>query len=466
MKKAIVSWIAWYYDFKDGQVNTSGPTFDLHKYFFSSHEKHLILSSGPEGDERSMLLYTRLKHAFPDRQIELKFTEVMDVFDFRELRIHAERALESLKKYETDILFSNGTTPMRLVWLILHLENNGYKTRLIQGKDPNMAEKGDRFPEIQADTSLFTQGIRIRKREEKKPVKDILTLQKLLPLYKKAEQIAEVDGITTLLEGESGTGKEVMARYIHAQSARSNKLMVSVNCASLGDTLLESRLFGHKKGAFTDAVADSAGLLQAAEKGTIFLDEIGDISPYMQVSLLRVLQERNIRPVGSTEEIPIDVRIVAATNKSLRKACEKGIFRWDLYYRLTQTRLSLPAFRQYPVEDRKAFIHHFLRQKSEIYQRPLLQLSPEVLQQLLSYSFPGNIRELENLITHFYVFCTEGSVQLDHMPTDLNIETDEDLSLERAKALHIKKIIDLCMGNHSRAMEVLDISRNTLKKYL
>ncbi|MEL6193541.1 MAG: sigma 54-interacting transcriptional regulator [Bacteroidota bacterium] len=466
MRKALVSWIAWYYDFEGGEVNLQGPTFDVHEHFYDDHEKHLILSSGPKGDIRSELLYTRLKHAYPNRQIELKYTDVQDVYDFRELRIHAERALESLKEYETDILFSNGTTPMRLVWLILHLEKNGYHTRLIQGKDPEMAEEGNRFPEIQADTSLFTQGIRIRKREEGKTERSLLTLQKLLPLYKKAEQIAEVDGITTLLEGESGSGKEVMARYIHAQSARSKKAMVSVNCAALGDDLLESRLFGYKKGAFTGAEKDTQGLMQAADQGTIFLDEIGDISPYMQVSLLRVLQERNIRPVGSTEEIPIDVRIIAATNKSLRKACEKGTFRWDLYYRLTQTRLSLPAFRQYPAEDREAFFHHFLLQKAETYQRPLLTLSPEIRKQLLSYSFPGNIRELENLITHFYVFCTDGMIQRAHMPSDLNMEKEENLSLEHAKATHIRKIIDLCHGNHTQAMELLDISRNTLKKYV
>ncbi|MEL7341028.1 MAG: sigma 54-interacting transcriptional regulator, partial [Bacteroidota bacterium] len=224
--------------------------------------------------------------------------------------------------------------------------------------------------------------------------------------------------------------------------------------------------FGHKKGSFTDALEDQEGLIVAAQGGTLFLDEIGDISPSMQLALLRVLQEKVITPVGGTEEVSVDVRIIAATNRKLWEACQEGRFRWDLYYRLTETRLRLPALREYPVEDRKAFFQHFLGTKAAEFERSPLSLSAEVESLLLAHEFPGNLRELENIITHFYVFA-EGIVQRQDMPEDLLDRYPlEDLSMETAKRKHAEKVYALCQHNLSEASRVLAVSANSLRKYL
>jgi len=210
------------------------------------------------------------------------------------------------------------------------------------------------------------------------------------------EKIAGTDS-TVLITGESGTGKEMAARAIHGLSRRSDRPFVSINCAALPENLLESELFGHVKGAFTGAVSDKKGMFEVAQHGTLFLDEVGEMSPWTQVKLLRALQERKIRRVGGTEEIPVDVRIIAATNQDLKKRIEEGKFREELYYRLNVISFEMPPLRR-RVEDIPLLVNHFLQKYCQQMGKKMKRISPEAMSLLEMYDWPGNVRELENVI--------------------------------------------------------------------
>ena len=238
--------------------------------------------------------------------------------------------------------------------------------------------------------------------------------QEMQRLFGILEQVAE-SNTTVLLVGESGTGKELFAKAIHSLGPRRNGPLITINCGALPDTLLESELFGYKAGAFTDAKKDKQGRLALAEGGTLFLDEVGDISPALQIRLLRVLQDRVYEPLGSTKTQKADVRIVAATNRDLEDLVAKGSFRQDLYYRINVVKLVLP-----PLRDRKEDIpllaDHFIRKYNRLSGKELRGLSPEVLPVLMSHNFPGNIRELENIIEYATVVCRNNIIGIEHLP--------------------------------------------------
>ena len=233
-------------------------------------------------------------------------------------------------------------------------------------------------------------------------------------LFGTLEQVAESNS-TVLLEGESGTGKELFARAIHSLSPRKDGPMVIINCGAVPDTLLESELFGYKAGAFTDARRDKPGKLARAEGGTLFLDEIGDISPALQVRLLRVLQDRSYEPLGGTNSLRADVRIVAATNRELDQLVREGKFRQDLYYRVNVVRLHLPPLRERK-EDIPLLADHFVRKFNRLNAKEIQGLSPEVLPILMAHDYPGNVRELENIIEYGTVVCKNSVIGIDHLP--------------------------------------------------
>ncbi len=244
---------------------------------------------------------------------------------------------------------------------------------------------------------------------------DIISKSKEMQrLFGMLEQVAESDA-TILLEGESGTGKELFAKAIHSLSPRKKGPMITVNCGSLPDTLLESELFGYKAGAFTDAKKDKPGRLALAEGGTLFLDEIGDISPALQVRLLRILQDKVYEPLGGTRPLKADVRIVAATNKNLERLVKEGKFREDLYYRIHVVKLVLPPLKNRK-EDIPLLADHFIRKFSRLSGKEIQGLSPEVLPILMSHDFPGNIRELENIMEYATVVCKNDLIGIEHLP--------------------------------------------------
>ncbi len=277
--------------------------------------------------------------------------------------------------------------------------------------------------------------------------------------------VAARSNSTILILGESGTGKEVIARAIHAESQRPDGPFVAVSCAALTETLLESELFGHEKGAFTGAVARRKGKLESANGGTLFLDEVGDISPKLQLDLLRVLEERRFHRVGGSELIEVDVRVIAATNRDLEKAVASGSFREDLYYRLNVIRVTLPPLRERK-EDIPLLVEHFL-ERLEAELKRQIRIAPEAMAILLAHSWPGNVRELRNVLERGAVVAQGGVVK----PADLGLEpeparergaTGTPITLEEMERRHIAEVLGHTGGNVSQAARLLGIDRVTL----
>ena len=239
---------------------------------------------------------------------------------------------------------------------------------------------------------------------------------------------------TVLILGESGTGKELFARAIHYASPRSEKPLIKVNCAALPENLLESELFGHERGAFTGAVARRIGRFEQADQGSIFLDEIGDLSPALQAKLLRVLQEKEIERVGSSQTIKIDVRVIAATNHNLEEAIKKGTFREDLYYRLNVVTISLPPLRERK-EDIPVLLEYFLKKYSAENKKEIWSFSRESRDLLLKYDYPGNVRELENIIERAVVLCRGEAITSQDLPLNL-WESKTEITLAQARQAH------------------------------
>ncbi|MDX2284681.1 MAG: sigma 54-interacting transcriptional regulator [Bacteroidia bacterium] len=469
--RVIVSWIAWHYDYvgkTSSEIETEGPTFELHRQWYKPelHREHVLVSPKEDGDLRSLELYTALVRAFPGHSINLVFKPLRNIFDFQEIKQRAEEVLELVREDDIDILASNGTTPMRMVWMALHLEDNGFRTRLIQGADRAMAEDGPKIFEVKVTGALFNYRIQLLREPGETP--DRCIPQTLKPVYGLARRIAEFDALSCLIEGESGTGKELIAREIHQFSHRRGKPFVAINCGAFrNDDLLESRLFGHRKGAFTGAAEHAEGYFGRADGGILFLDEIGDISMAMQSTLLRALQEQRITPVGGTEERPVDVRMLAATNKDLEAECRAGRFRWDLYYRLVRTRIRVPPLRAYSVEDRRELVGFLMDKCMRELRLPQRSLSRETMDWLMQHDFPGNIREMENLIFNASVLSDLYAKELSlSVPAGLYGAAQPDLSLEGVKRRHIQRTLEYCGGNKAQAARLLEISLNTLKKYL
>ena len=293
---------------------------------------------------------------------------------------------------------------------------------------------------------------------------------KIVEVYKTIAR-ATLSASTVLIRGESGTGKELVARAIHANSDRKNKKFVAVNCGALTESLLESELFGHIKGAFTGAQSDKKGLFDDANGGTLFLDEIGDITPGLQVKLLRVLQEGEIKPVGSNEQIKVNVRIVAATHRDLDQMVNEAKFREDLYYRLKVIEIEIP-----PLRDRKEDIPElaqmFLIKYSAKLSKKIGSLSKEALNSLLNYSWPGNVRELEHQIERAVALTSASVLSSDDFDFSNEPKKHESLtasggnmdqkSLEEMERSHILKVLKDVDYNKSRASEILGIDRATL----
>lgn len=469
--KILVSWIASVHDFqkenndRGNKVNLNGPTFNYHREFYKQ-DKHIILCQGSveEPDHKAELLRTELAKDFPDHSIEVNYIDVIDVIDIGEIRSKVESFLTNRHNDdEIDIFFSPGTSAMQIAWYLIH-ESPMFKTRLFQLR-PGRYTKNSKpeLLEITTQKSTIPYSSVLKERSLSSHVENYKITSSLQPIYDKAKMIAAADSVTALIYGESGVGKEHLASFIHQESARYRNPFIVINCSALTDELLSSQLFGHKKGAFTGAVEDKIGFFEEAKGGTIFLDEIGDISPFMQQSLLRVIQEKKVLGLGYNKERKVDVRIIAATHKDLPVLCAEGKFRWDLYYRLSVTELILPPLRQRQESERRELIAFFIKQKKTTFKRSKqLKIEKDALRVILNYPFPGNVRELENLIESLYVFNHE-KVSIDSLPSRLLEPHEEDkLDLATVQLRHISKVLKMTTSN-AKAAEILGISINTLK---
>ncbi len=313
----------------------------------------------------------------------------------------------------------------------------------------------------------------IRRRDKHVGSRPIGNSRNWLDVLRLAETVAPTES-TVLLQGESGTGKEVICRYIHELSNRTEGPFLSINCGALPESLLESELFGHVKGSFTGAVKDKSGLFTAAAKGTFFLDEIGETTPATQVKLLRVLQHREVIPVGATESQPIDTRLVAATNRDLEEDIRRGIFRRDLYYRLNVIAIYLP-----PLRERRddipllagAFLERAAAQRGEIQK----QLSASAHDALLNYSWPGNVRELENALERAVILTPGDLIEINALPDRIMAPEPVKLveerpvrnpTLETIERAYIMWVLQSEAGNKTRAAETLGIDPSTLHRKL
>ncbi len=313
----------------------------------------------------------------------------------------------------------------------------------------------------------------IRRRDKAAVTRPIGKSKRFMELLKLAEHVAPTES-TVLIQGESGTGKEVVARYIHNLSSRAEGPFLSINCGALPENLLESELFGHVKGSFTGAVRDKQGLFAAARGGSFFLDEVGEMPPSLQVKLLRVLQEREAIPVGATEAIPVDVRIIAATNRDLEEEIRRGNFRSDLFYRLNVIALNLPPLRDRR-DDLLLLIEAFLQSLGHEQGIEPKALSSEALDAVMVYEWPGNVRELENALEHAVVLSRGNIIEAGALPERITKRRKEPLVAERSyrnptleviERAYIMWVLQAEGGNKTRAAEVLGIDPSTLYRKL
>jgi DNA-binding NtrC family response regulator len=295
-------------------------------------------------------------------------------------------------------------------------------------------------------------------------------------VYQLVDQVSATDA-TVLITGESGTGKEVAAREIHARSRRKDGPFVALNCAAVPEALLESELFGHSKGAFTDAKQSRQGLFQQANGGTLFLDEIGEMAIAMQPKLLRAIQERKVRPIGAESEVSVDVRLITATNRDLEEMVEDKRFREDLYYRINVIHIPLPPLRARG-GDVLLLAQHMLRQYAVVFDKKVMGLSPAAAERLVAYDWPGNVRELGNCLERAVALAHFEEIQVEDLPEKIrnrqtprstNIsanELPELLTLEEVERRHVLRVLEACHGNRTDAAKILGLDRKTLYRKL
>ncbi len=293
--------------------------------------------------------------------------------------------------------------------------------------------------------------------------------RRMQALFKLIRLLADTDA-TVLITGESGTGKSLVAKTLHHHSARNEHKMMTVNCSSLSEHLLESELFGHVKGAFTGAVSDKPGRFEVCDRGSIFLDEIGDVSQRIQLKLLRVLQDREFEKVGDTSPVSVDVRVISATNRNLKEDVAKGRFREDLYYRLKVVEVEVPPLRE-RAEDIPLLVKHFCAQFAKKYNRSFIEPTESVKNLFMTYPWPGNVRELEHAVEHSFVLCGDNPITPDHVPPEIREylthggeSVPEDA--QELEAGRIRAALERTDGNKAKTARLLGISRQTLYRKL
>jgi two-component system response regulator HydG len=289
--------------------------------------------------------------------------------------------------------------------------------------------------------------------------------EKMQEVYSLIESLCDVQ-TTVLITGESGTGKELVAEALHYKGSRSQRPLVKVNCSALSENLLESELFGHVKGAFTGAVKDKIGRFQRADSGTIFLDEVGDISHRIQLRLLRVLQEMEFERVGDSTPVKVDVRVIAATNQDLYEKVKKGEFREDLYYRLKVVEISLPPLRD-RLEDIPILVDHFLKKFNEKFHREITSVSADVQKTFMHHSWPGNIRELDHALEHAFILCRQDIITVEHLPRSFSSGLSEKGATSRDETYEketrdIVDALEKTAWNKAKAARLLGLDRKTL----
>ena len=467
MAKILISWIALNADFikGTGKVDPNGTNSTVHECCYD-YDYHLLLSDKtPNNDLPHEVLLNHLLRTY-EHDIRVKHLNIQDVIDVREIKVKVEELLYEYKNDEIEIFISPGTPSMQVAWYLAHLGLK-LKTKLFQirqGKHTKSKQPEKVYVDFKKSSLTFSIMLTESVYNDSNDDNTIIT-KSFKPIYDIAERVAGTNNTSVLILGETGTGKEKLARYIHKNSHRANKTFIAINCASLGDQLLESRLFGYMKGAYTGAEKTTNGYFQRANGGTIFLDEIGDITPYMQQTLLRVLEEKKVYKIGSTEEEAIDVRIISATNKDLIKLCDKNEFRRDLFYRLSIVDLELPSLKEIGIKEKEEIFNFLLKKHQNTYNRKIPIISKEIKNIILSHMYTGNIREMQNLVCRLYSI-SENEVKEKDLPKVFANMQSNSMKLQDVVKNHIKNTYLVCNENASLTARMLDISLNTVKKNL
>jgi DNA-binding NtrC family response regulator len=477
MKKILISWWSPFSDFiqseKGKTVNLNGPNYEVHKYFFDNYEKHILLCSERTENTAFEFLGNTILNSFPKNKLEMRYLALNDISDFFEIKSKVEPILIEHREFQIHLFFTPGTSAMSIVWFLMH-QHSGLNSVLFQtfkAEDSSLGKPECKYFKLEKADGLSS--FLIRQESEESNIKDTkkeenyFISNSLKTVYDMAYTVAQADRGNILILGDSGTGKEHLASFIHHKSARKKAAFITVNCAAFADTLLESRLFGHRKGSFTGALDNHKGYFEEADRGTIFLDEIGDISPYMQQLLLRVLQNQEIAPIGGKPK-KVDVRIVTATNKDLVKLCRDGNFRWDLYYRLATIELEIPSLFERGSKEIQDLIAFFQKKKQQMFGRPkAVEFSEDAAKLMFYYTWPGNVREMENLIERFYLL-NKPIIDISDFPGRMrqSYPREDSYLLEDVERNHIEKVLSLNGGNLSKTAKLLGIALNTLKKKL
>ncbi len=470
MAKILISWMALVNDFlKDKKTpNPDGPTSEVHKYFFN-YDYHILLSDKTKDNDIAYeIILNYLLRTYRTHKIHEIYLNIQDKINVREIKAKIEELLLNHRQDEIDIFISPGTPSMQVAWYLAHM-GLGLKTKLFQTRESKFTKNN--HPEkvyIDLKKSSMTSSFMITEsiNNNIEDTGDFLKTKSLEPIYEIAEKVAGTNDTPVLILGETGTGKEILAKFIHDNSHRAKKPFIAINCASFSDQLLESRLFGYAKGAYTDAKQTTNGYFQVANGGTIFLDEIGDTSAYFQQTLLRVLQEKKVTKVGASKEEEVDVRIITATNKDLMELCNKNEFRRDLYYRLSVVDFKLPSIKEMGFKEKEKILNWFIENRKKDFNKPLPEIPKHIKNIILSHSFPGNFRELNNIICRIYSIC-DNNVSEKELPRTLSAHGKEhSFKLKDAMSRHINNVYLMCDKNASKTARVLDIALNTVKKNL
>lgn len=474
MEKILISWEGYWQDFdsrrmpglnkRNKEINKNGPTYSVHRDFAYDYKWHFLLNTAKNDDELifSELLISELIADFPGHKIKSRNIKIKDPLDLLELYQITNNLLMEFRQFEIEVFISTSFLNARVSWILAGF-NFKQNLKLFQIRESTYTNLGKPEKEYINVNQIDINALRVYSDLHQTEDKNIYFAESLRPVYVNALSVSATNNVSSLILGEHGTGKENLAQYMHNMSARNKCKFIAVNCAAYSDELLRSELFGYEKGSFTGADKETKGIFESGNGGTIFLDEIGDISPKMQVSLLRVLQEKSIQRIGGHRDIPVDVRIIAATNQELEELCENNKFRWDLFFRLSATILRLPPLRNWKKNERKGILDFF----NEVYLKEFknrthkLEFSEDAMKIILNHHFKGNIREMQNLVITLYAF-SKGIILPENLPERMLQKSLGNDTLEQTEKTQIVKILYKFNWNKSEAAEALGITRETL----
>ncbi|WP_448518679.1 sigma 54-interacting transcriptional regulator [Rhodoflexus sp.] len=479
MENVLVSWLDYRFDFENERPHipaVSGMTWRLHRYYMPAHDcdRHYLLSTkaSPREDPQMGTILQKLSKDFPAHRITPVYMNIPDPIDLARIKGEVEPFLLSLRdNSKVNIFYNSGYQMMQLAWVLCCMTSCRDFTRLFHMRKPEFTESG--IPEIleidlTKEQSTQAYGLLVHTRGDSRSAETIIT-DAMQAAYRRARQVASLPNFPTLITGPSGSGKEQVARYIHSISGRGR--FIAINCAAMPDELLRAELFGYKKGAFTGAAENRAGYFEVANGGTLFLDEIGDASLLLQQSLLRVLQDGLVTPLGDTRPKKVNVRIIAATHRHLPQMIAQNRFRDDLYYRLNPAPIRLPAWADLPEKDRRQLFDFLWQQQAnKLNHRIVAAISPEAVDFIIRCNFPGNIRQLQNLIAGLYVFYRhEPRITIDMVLNEIDFDETEikvqstGWDMDSMEREHIKRALQHFRHNLSHTAKALGISLNTLK---